>query len=92
MFSVPWGEGGGGRGEDILSTWGDSNYRGGYHDKCGGYHQLSLPTCFMFRTMGRYHDTCVGDVQYPYITISSTVLCTSTHSMALNTFNGVNVV
>ena len=29
--SVPWG--------DILSTVGGVQYRGRYHDKCGGYHE-----------------------------------------------------
>ena len=29
VCAVPWG--------DILSTVGGVQYRGGYHDKCGGY-------------------------------------------------------
>ena len=30
--------------EDILSTVGGVQYRGGYHDKCGGYHEYHGPT------------------------------------------------
>ena len=42
--SVPWG--------DILSTVGDVQYRGGYHDKCG----IILSTVRDTQYRGGYHD------------------------------------
>ena len=44
--------------EDILSTvgyheyHGDTQYLGGYHDACGGYHVM------MMHGGGRYHEYC----------------------------------
>ena len=49
--SVPW--------EDILSTVGGVQYRGGYHDKCGDI----LSTVRVFSTVGGYLEYR-GDVQY----------------------------
>ena len=52
---------------DILSTEGDVQYRGEYHDSCGGYHEYCggvqynggyHPLKFEYR--GGYHDTCGG--------------------------------
>ena len=58
--------------EVILSTMEDVQFRGGYHDTCKlissvPFGMFSTITFFMFSTMGRYHDTCVGDVQCPNI-------------------------
>ena len=64
---VPWGA--------ILSTVGDVQYHGGYHDARGGYHEYRggvqyrggcHPLKFEYRggyhdTCGGYHDTC-GDI------------------------------
>ena len=51
----------------ILSTVGDVQYRGGYHDACGGCHEYRVgvqycggyhPLKFEYR--GGHHDTCGG--------------------------------
>ena len=42
----------------ILSTMGDTQYRGGYYEYCGGYHPLS------FEYRGGYHDRCLGYHEY----------------------------
>ena len=39
----------------ILSTMGNVQYRGGYHDACGGY-----PSFENLSTVGGYHDACGG--------------------------------
>ena len=41
---------------DILSTMGDVQYRGGYHDVCG----VILSTMGDTQYCGGHHDACVG--------------------------------
>ena len=52
----------------ILSTMGDVQYHGGYHDACGGYHEYcgGVQYCggyhpLKFQYHGGYHDH-VGDI------------------------------
>ena len=42
-------------------AWGEGD------DLIGTVGMFSPPTFFMLSTRGRYHDACVGDVQYPQI-------------------------
>ena len=68
--SVPWG--------DIMSTVvGYLEYRGGYHDKCGGYLEdrggCSVPwgdimstVGVILSTVGGYHDACGGISWVPW--------------------------
>ena len=52
MCSVPWG---------VLSTVGDVQYHGGYHDKCGGYLEYCVD---ILSTVGVILST-MGDTPYP---------------------------
>ena len=73
---------------DNLSTVGEVQYRGGYHDTCGGscqYHGgRTVPQIFMFSIVGRYHNMCVRDIQYlqysTFFMISPTVPNTPQYS------------
>ena len=53
---------------DILSTVGNIMSTEGVFitvvDITSNVGMFSTPIFFMFSTIGRYHDTCVGDVQY----------------------------